>query len=245
MPVSPTYGWPEPAVTGNNDYPGEMKTAFDAVDTSLRAYYPTGLFSARPAAGIPGRTYTCTDSSGVHQGEIDYDNGTGWAQIYPNSTVASGTVLLTQVRYNPTSVATYTSPVTGYSYVDVDGTNLVTPSFASPASGNVKVVFQGFGGPSSGTPTNTMVWSVAVDGLRVAATDAMVYSDAAVGSGAAAGSRITYDAYLTGLSGSHTVKWQWAVSASHNPSGFNIFAGGTTSGGLVVGPAVIEVWSMP
>lgn len=46
--------------------------------STLASVIEYGLFSALPSAGIPGRLYFCSDSSGSHQGEVLRDNGTSF-----------------------------------------------------------------------------------------------------------------------------------------------------------------------
>lgn len=46
--------------------------------STLASVVQFGLFSALPSAGIAGRLYYCSDSSGSHQAEVLRDNGSSW-----------------------------------------------------------------------------------------------------------------------------------------------------------------------
>ena len=49
--------------------------------STLASVQLTGLYSALPAAGIAGRMYYCTDSSGSHQAQVLQDNGSAWVTL--------------------------------------------------------------------------------------------------------------------------------------------------------------------
>lgn len=46
--------------------------------STLASVVEYGLYSALPAAGIPGRIYYCSDSTGSHELEVLRDNGSSW-----------------------------------------------------------------------------------------------------------------------------------------------------------------------
>ena len=84
--------------------------------STLASVQLTGLYSALPAAGIAGRMYYCTDSSGAHQAEILRDNGTSWDILgYLSPTAGGGggggalTLISDQTLGSPAATITFPS----------------------------------------------------------------------------------------------------------------------------------------
>lgn len=100
---------------------------------TLASVIQRGLHSALPSAGIAGRLYFCSDSSGTYQGTIFYDDGTSWDGPYGGSGGGGGPAF--QVNGTPLTSATTVN--------FVNGTNV---TITNPTAGEVEIAASG-GGP--------------------------------------------------------------------------------------------------
>lgn len=64
---------PYPLSTDAANVPADLQEIADAVEAHAAGYRGAGLFSARPAAGVPGTFWYATDVQVLY-----YDNGTAW-----------------------------------------------------------------------------------------------------------------------------------------------------------------------
>ena len=91
-----------------------------------------GLHSALPSAGIAGRLYFCSDSSGTYEGAIYYDDGTNWDGPYGGSGGGGGASF--EVNGTPLSSATTVN--------FENGSNI---TITNPSAGNVEIAASGGG----------------------------------------------------------------------------------------------------
>lgn len=138
---------------------------------------------------------------------------------------------LAVVNYNPGSIATYTTS-SNATLVDVDATNLITPAFTVPGSGNLLILLSAsvVGPASAGS-----VWFA----VRIGSTD---YDPSTVNALASTSPwlYLTTFHYVTGLTAgsSVTAKWRWC---SGNAAQVKMFAGGPALGTSGVGGAKMIV----
>src|SRR4051795_7890342 len=85
MTTTDRLGIPIPEESGQNDVPLDLSEALEVVD-SKAAMWSQGNYSARPAAGIPGRFYWAADYKLSY-----YDDGSQWHEVTRSSAWISWT----------------------------------------------------------------------------------------------------------------------------------------------------------
>lgn len=100
--------------------------------STLASVIQRGLYSALPSAGIAGRLYFCSDSSGTYKGAIYYDDGTNWDGPYGGGGGSS-----TTFEVNGTALSSSTT-------VNFENGSNVT--ITNPSAGNVSIAASGGGG---------------------------------------------------------------------------------------------------
>lgn len=128
--------------------------------------------------------------------------------------------------------------ITSTSYVDVDATNLVFPSFTAPASGAVWVDLMATGRNNGGTvfqwavasPSRTVTDGVTTNGSAVVTSATGAFTDADIGM-AISGTGIPARAYV--LSRQSATQVTMSVNATADGTGISVTFGGTipNSGG--------------